>query len=88
MEKTKVLMCSRVGDIRPVYGSLVGRCEKCKVHVWIAPSGVDMMRAGDMMIYCLACGAKSVEETKGDVMPPTERQMSELETDRDMLDGN
>lgn len=79
MDKTKVVMCSvRDRGYSPIVGSVTWSCEKCGAGVWIAPTGIAMVEAGDTMVYCIHCGLKSVEETDGDIMPPTPEQLEEL----------
>lgn len=93
MEKTKVMMCPPAKEcVFPVVGSKVSRCEKCNVEVRIAPTGLAMVEAGDTMIYCIPCGLKSVEETGGEIAPPTPEQLEELRKqqiiDQQALEGN
>ena len=79
------LMCAPVViGLQVVKGSHTRRCELCGRNVWVAPSGLKLLRESPgMRIACLACGAERynaqpVEDRRAAFLPLTPDQLREI----------
>ena len=81
MNKPKALLgCMRVADCTdgPALGSKVRSCSVCNRAVYVAPSGLKMVKERNLKIVCLDyCVPKKVRQ-----MPPTPEQLQEILDDR------
>lgn len=78
MEEAVILMCGLVGTVRPVHGSVKGMCDICHRAVWIAPTGIAIVKERNARILCVPHGLRSVVESGGDVEGLTPEQIKEI----------
>lgn len=80
-ERSLCIICIPVKEAREIVpGSVKTICRRCGEPVWIAPSGIAIMaKRPNCLIVCHDCGIIMMAEEPGELLPPTEAQLKELE---------
>ena len=72
-DEKQMLVCMRVSQIKPVYGSIRTDCAECKTAVWVQLSAQKALKAGRKLIpYCMECAKKEMEgeeDIKAEIIP-------------------
>lgn len=83
MNKNRVLCvicCPTRWSSDVVPGSIKTNCKWCGDEVWLAPSSVaEIAKAEKYVILCNNCAIDAMIEHGGEVLPPNEAQLRELE---------
>lgn len=70
---------------RQIAGTVRQRCSECGRDVWVAPSGMEILRSReDAFVVCHECGLAAIEaDPDPDIRPPTVEQRDELARHRE-----
>jgi hypothetical protein len=72
-DETSILICVRVSEMPPVFGSVKAKCEDCKLPVWVSVSGQKAI-AKDKTLkpFCMECAfakMKDDDDLKASIVP-------------------
>lgn len=69
-DEPEILMCMRVGQMKPLFNSVRTDCRKCKMPVWVSESGQKVLRqSSKLQVYCMECAAKEIEADESGEKP-------------------
>lgn len=80
MPEQKVLVCTRVTDLRYVVpGSVQTTCSDCSQFVWISPSSWEILAGSPAMdIVCNRCALVRTKREGGEIAEISPAQMREI----------
>ncbi len=72
-EDTQILVCTRVGEIRMLYGSIHATCSECNSPIVVSESGQKAIRdRKNLKAFCMQCAKikmETDEEIKAEIVP-------------------